>query len=53
MVMVGFFYICADTLFSRWATHVLVMNTGIHGQLFVATDVERSNCVLLIGALQR
>ena len=55
MVMVGIFCICADSLFFRWATHVLVnaMNTGIHGQLFVATDVERSNFVLPIGALQR
>ena len=56
MIMVGIVCIWADSLFIRWATHVLVnaINIGIHGQLFVAADVERSNSVdLPIGALQR
>ena len=45
-----------DSLLVRWSTHVLAnaIDVDIHGQLFVATDVERSDCVhLLLGALQR
>ena len=41
----------------RWSKHDVIANTidvDIHGQLFVATDAERSDCVhLLLGALQR
>ena len=39
-----------------WLTHVLpnVIDVDIHGQLFVATDTERSNHLhLLLGALRR
>ena len=44
-----------DSLLVRWSTHVLanVIDVDTHGQLFVATDVERFDCVyLLLGALQ-
>ena len=44
-----------DSLLVRWSTHVLAnaIDVDIHGQLFVATDVERSDCVhLLLGPLQ-
>ena len=46
-----------DSLLIHWSKHDVLANTidvDIHGQLFVATDVERSDCVhLLLGALQR
>ena len=45
-------FVWADSLL---ATYVLVnaIDVDIHDQLFVATDVERSDCVhLLLGALQ-
>ena len=45
-----------DSLLVRWLTHVLAnaIDVGIHGQLFVATDVELSDCVhLLLGAWSR
>ena len=44
-----------DSLLVRWSTHVLAnaIDVDIHGQLFVATGVERSDCVHLLGALQR
>ena len=44
-----------DRLLVRWSTYVLAnaIDVDIHGQLFAATDVERSGCVhRLLGALQ-
>ena len=44
-----------DSPLVRWSTHVLAnaIDVGTHGQLLVATDVEVSDCVHLLGALQR
>ena len=46
-----------DSLFVRWSKHDILANAidaGIHGPLFVATDVECFDCVhMLLGALQR
>ena len=45
-----------DILLVRWSTHVLAnaIDVDIHGQLFVATDMERFDCVhLFLGALQQ
>ena len=50
--MIVFIY---DSLLVRWLTHVLANAIDVdgHGQLFAATDVERSDCVhRLLGALQ-
>ena len=45
-----------DSLLVCWSKHDVLANAidvDTHGQLFVATDVERSDCVhLLLGALQ-
>ena len=52
-------FVWSDSLFAyslvRWSTNVLAnaIDVDIHGRLFAATDVERSDCVhLLLGALQ-
>ena len=44
-----------ESLLVRWSTHVSAnaIDLDIHGQSFVATDVERFDCVyLLLGSLQ-
>ena len=51
-----FFVFVYDSLLVRWSTraHANAIDVDIHGQLFVATDMERFDCVhLLLGALQQ